>query len=208
VPKAFTAQERARIKDRLLEAGRTCFARYGLRKTTVADLVAPAGIAKASFYHFFDSKEALYIDVLMAEMPAMMERLLEGSFRRTADAREALVLFMKGIVHEIETNPLARVLLQDPGELDQLAAALDVDRLLAEAQTMFAPVASEIRAAQARDAIVPGDPQELVYALGLVKLFPLNRGRVPEPLYTRMLDQACDMIADGLTCPARARRRA
>jgi AcrR family transcriptional regulator len=203
VPKAFSAQERARIKARLLDSGRACFARYGLRKTTVADLVEPAGIAKASFYLFFESKEALYVDVLMAEMPAMIDRLLAGSFRKTDDARQALLLFMKGVVHEMETNPLARVLLQDPSELDRLAAALDVDRLLHEAQAMFAPVVEEIRSAQERGAIIAGEPVELVYALGLVKLFPLNRGRLPEPFYTHMLDQACRILADGLTCPAR-----
>lgn len=208
MPKAFSERERARIRARLLEAGRDCFARYGLRKTTVADLVEPAGISKASFYLFFESKETLYVDVLMAEMPAMMERLLEGSFGKTSDARDALVLFMRGVVREMETNPLARILLQDPTELNRLAAALDVDRVLEEAQEMFVPIAEAIRAAQARGAIVAGDPQELVYALGMIKLFPLNRGRVPEPLYTRMLDQACQVIADGLTCPARSGRRA
>ncbi len=206
MPKPFSDEERARIKARLIEVGRTCFSCYGLRKTTVADLVEPAGIAKASFYLFFESKEALYIAVLMAEMPAMMERLLDGSFRKARDARAALVLFMKGVVREIETNPLARVLPQDPGELDRLAAVLDVDGLLNQAVAMFAPLTEEIRGAQARGELVEGDPQELLYALGMIKLLPLNRNRLPEPIYERMLAAACRVIADGLTCPARSRR--
>ena len=55
MPRAFTAVEKEAIRDRLMEAGHACFLRYGLKKTTIEDLTKPAGIAKASFYLFFDS---------------------------------------------------------------------------------------------------------------------------------------------------------
>jgi AcrR family transcriptional regulator len=101
MPRAFTETEKATIRGRLIESGRECFGRYGLAKTTIEDLVKPAGIAKASFYLFYESKEALYVETVMAEIPAMMERLLDASFRATHDTREALVELMKAMVHEI-----------------------------------------------------------------------------------------------------------
>ncbi|MEW5825808.1 MAG: TetR/AcrR family transcriptional regulator [Candidatus Bipolaricaulota bacterium] len=202
MPRAFTESEKATIRSRLIESGRECFARYGLSKTTVEDLVKPAGIAKASFYLFFDSKEALYVDTVVAEIPTMMGRLLDASFRQTSDAREALVLLMKAMVREIETNPITNILLGDPSSLDRLTATLDVEKLLREARTMFAPLVDEIRAAQARGEIVAGDPQELLYTVGLIKMYPVNKRRVPEPLYSTMLDRSARVIADGLTCPA------
>jgi len=89
MPRAFKEEEKEKIRGKLLEAGRACFLRYGLKKTTIEDVVQPAGIAKASFYLFFDSKESLFVELFMDEMPAMMERLLDGSFRATDDTREA-----------------------------------------------------------------------------------------------------------------------
>ncbi len=207
MPRAFTEIEKERIRSRLIESGRECFARYGLAKTTVEDLVKPAGIAKASFYLFFDSKEALYVDTVIAEIPAMVGRLLNASFRQSADTREALVLLMKAMVREIETNPITNVLLGDPSSLDRLTATLDVEKLLVEARTMFAPLLDAIRDAQGRGEIVAGDPQELLYTVGLIKMYPVNKRRVPEPLYSTMLDRSARVIADGLTCPARASRR-
>ncbi len=59
--------ERERIRDSLRETGRDPFARYGLDKTTIADLTDPADIANGTFYRFYDSKEGLCFEVLCEE---------------------------------------------------------------------------------------------------------------------------------------------
>jgi len=80
MPKPFTAVQKETIREKLMEAGRACFLRYGLKKTTIEDLVKPAGIAKASFYLFFDTKESLYLEIFLQEIPEMMERMMHASF--------------------------------------------------------------------------------------------------------------------------------
>ena len=208
MPRAFKKEEKEKIHAKLLEAGRSCFLRYGLKKTTIEDVVGPAGIAKSSFYLFFESKEALFVAVIMAEMPAMMDRLMSASFGRTEDIRDALILLMKAIVHEIETNELTRILLDDPMEIERLAAGIDFKAILQSSAAMFAPLYEEIRRAQERGKMIEGDPAQISYALGLIKLLPVNRDRVPRDLYEGMLEFAPQVIADGLTCPARRKKEA
>ena len=203
MPRAFTAVEKETIREKLMAAGRACFLRYGLKKTTIEDLTGPAGIAKASFYLFFDSKEQLFVEIFMEEMPAMMERLLDASFRATDDAREALIRLMQAIVREIETNEMSRMMLDDPTELEKLAAGLDYPAILEQSATMFAPLLEAFAEAQARGEIVAGDPLELTYSLGLIKLLPVNKDRIPSEMYDQLFDLAPQIIADGLTCPAR-----
>jgi AcrR family transcriptional regulator len=195
--------EKEKIRERLFAAGRSCFTRYGLKKTTIDDLVKPVGIAKSSYYLFFESKESLYVELLMAEMPAMMERLIDVSFAATDDTREALVLLIKRIVTEIETNEFARIMLDNPSELKQLAASIDFDDILQRSVAFYAPLIEKIVEAQERGEIVPGDPQQIMYSLGLIKLIPLNRDRLPDTLYQEMLDFIPQVLADGLTCPTR-----
>ena len=207
MPRAFTEVERKTIRTKLLETGRACFLRYGLKKTTIEDLTGPAGIAKASFYLFFDNKEALFVELFMEEMPAMMNRLLDASFRSTSNAREALIRLMQAIVREIEANEISRIILDDPSEMERLAAGLDYPDILERAVVMFQPLIDEIASAQARGKIIPGDPLQITYALGLVKLLPVNRDRIPEELYSSMFDLAPRIIADGLTCPAQKGNR-
>jgi len=202
MPRAFNKEEKERIHCKLLDAGRSCFTRYGLKKTTIEDLVKLAGIAKSSFYLFFESKEALYVELLMSELPAMVQRLVDVSFGATDDTREALVRLLHAIVAEIETNEFARIQLDDPGHLMQVIHSLDVDDILKRSAELYAPLVQEIAKAQVRGEIVPGDPREILYSLGMIKLLPLGRDRIPEELYRALFKFLPQVIADGLTCPA------
>ncbi|MEV1174059.1 helix-turn-helix domain-containing protein [Nonomuraea sp. NPDC049784] len=51
------------------------FATQGLKKTSLDELVAAPGIAKGSFYAFFDSKEELYKEVMIRRAPMHGKRL-------------------------------------------------------------------------------------------------------------------------------------
>ena len=52
------------IRERLLEQGYRQFSAYGLKKTNVEELAGAAGISKGAFYLFYESKEALFMDVI------------------------------------------------------------------------------------------------------------------------------------------------
>lgn len=63
MPRAFTEEEKEQIKAALVEAGGELFAAHGLRRTNVEELAKRAGISKGAFYLFYESKEALFMDV-------------------------------------------------------------------------------------------------------------------------------------------------
>jgi AcrR family transcriptional regulator len=60
----FSENERDKIHNKLLAEGERLFARYGLKKATIDDLAESVGIAKASFYKFYENKEYLYLDIV------------------------------------------------------------------------------------------------------------------------------------------------
>ena len=204
MPRAFSEQEKAQIRSRLMAAGRECFTRYGLKKTTIEDLVKPARIAKASFYLFFDSKEMLYLELMMNEMPAMMQRLVDGSFGQTDNTRDALALLVRGIGHEILTNEFARIVFDDPSEVRRLAETMDFNDVLERATATFIPLVGKIAEAQARGEIIQEDPQQILYSLGLIKLIAFNRDKMPKELYESMMEFVPEVLANGLTYGCRA----
>ena len=203
MPRAFSEEEKSRKRRQLIEAGKSCFTRYGLKKTTIDDLVRPVGIAKSSFYLFFDSKESLYIECLLDEMPTMMNRLLDGSFGTASNTRDAIALLVKGIADEVSKNEFSRILLDDPSELRRLADTVDYQNILTRAMEAYAPLLQHVIEAQARGEIIEGDPQEIVFSMGLVKLLAFNRQTMPKELYESMIEFVPQVIADGLThgCP-------
>ncbi|WP_276620540.1 TetR/AcrR family transcriptional regulator [Syntrophomonas wolfei] len=61
---AFTDQEREIIRSELKAAASEYASNIGMRKTTVDQLAARAGISKGAFYKFYDSKEMLFFEVV------------------------------------------------------------------------------------------------------------------------------------------------
>jgi len=60
----FTEKEMADIRAKLKESAQKCVSSIGMRKTTVDDLCDYAGISKGAFYKFYESKEALFFEIL------------------------------------------------------------------------------------------------------------------------------------------------
>ena len=77
----FSDKEKEMIRDRLRSEGEKLFSAHGLRKVTVDDIVQAAGIAKGSFYSFYENKEYLFMDInneiqhkVWEKMTAMLEQ--------------------------------------------------------------------------------------------------------------------------------------
>ena len=62
--RSFSEQEKEKIRERLLTACRQNWTQHGYKKTGIDELCRQAGISKGAFYLFFESKEALFCEVL------------------------------------------------------------------------------------------------------------------------------------------------
>lgn len=74
---AFSEEEKRIINEKLKEAARECLTRYGVKKTTVDQMVQMAGIAKGSFYKFYDTKEVLIFTVLEEYQEMLLSGLID-----------------------------------------------------------------------------------------------------------------------------------
>jgi AcrR family transcriptional regulator len=76
LPKTFSEHERLAIKTKLKEEGKTCLSLYGMKKTTVDELVRRVHIPKGTFYLFYASKELLFFDILIDLHDSLQQTLL------------------------------------------------------------------------------------------------------------------------------------
>ena len=61
---AFSPEERERIRLQLLEAAGRHARQEGMRRVSVDTLAQECGISKGAFYHFYETKELLFLDML------------------------------------------------------------------------------------------------------------------------------------------------
>lgn len=129
MPRAHTPEEVERIRGRLLEVGREGFVRVGLAKLTIAWLASEAGIGKGSFYRFFDSKEALFLEIQEREEARFKATLLEEA-RAADDGRHALRSLLLATATRLDDHPFLRLIL-DPATLHELMVRVPPERLAA-----------------------------------------------------------------------------
>ncbi len=77
MPKSFSEQEREYIKKRLKEEAAKCLATYGVRRTTVDEIVKRVNIPKGTFYLFYKSKELLLFEVIQEQQENVNRELFE-----------------------------------------------------------------------------------------------------------------------------------
>lgn len=97
--------------SRVLAAARACFLRYGVRKTSMADIADAAGMARQSLYRYAASKSALVDAALLARLSEMGE-LLQDILARTDDFETAAVEGSAAVVTTARTDPELTTLLE------------------------------------------------------------------------------------------------
>lgn len=149
MPKSYSQQEREYIQSRLKEEAAKCLARYGIRRTTVDEIVKRVKIPKGTFYLFYQSKELLLFEVILEQHDLIEQKLYQAVCGLDPDSLSAdrltsiLLEFYKmsaempvlKLLNSDEMELLARKLPQgvlaehlghDNGMLERVFAALPV----------------------------------------------------------------------------------
>jgi TetR/AcrR family transcriptional repressor of nem operon len=83
-------------RTRLVEAARYLFWLNGYAATGLADILARAGANSGSFYHFFESKDALLRTVLDGYVDLLEPQVVRPAFRRAADPLGRVFALLEG----------------------------------------------------------------------------------------------------------------
>ncbi len=124
MPKSYSEQERAYIRKRLKEEAADCLATYGVRRTTVDEIVRRVNIPKGTFYLFYQSKELLLFEVIQEQQQSINRRLfqvisgLSGTKVSAEELTDAIYAFYK----MAEEMPILKLI--GTGEVELLARRL------------------------------------------------------------------------------------
>jgi AcrR family transcriptional regulator len=133
---------RAERREAILVAATRAFATGGFGGTSIADISAAAGVSHLIIYRHFDSKEALYGEVLERAIERLTARVrAPGAVDRLGPTVDALLALARA------DEPGFRVLWRYAAREPEVAGYVDAarDALHASARTALAPiVASEM----------------------------------------------------------------
>lgn len=194
----FTDDERERIREQLVSEGRELFARYGLKKTTIADLTDPVGIANGTFYQFFDSKVDLYLEILEREGEEILPRVVRP-MQTAEDAETGIREVLTALMDEIESNELVRRLIYNRDEMAQFRDHFTEEELARERENDVQFFLPHVREWYEAGEIEGPDPETVAHAIRAVSMLSLHIDDIGEEHYHEVRDLVIDAVAKGLT---------
>jgi AcrR family transcriptional regulator len=109
---ATQAERRAATQAAILEAARTLFGECGFNDTTIDDIADAAGIRKGGFYHYFETKEAVFEAVFVQTTKQLAEQVREVA-RAERDILAAIVAATRAYFAICAKSPIGNIILRD-----------------------------------------------------------------------------------------------
>lgn len=128
MPKAFSRAEKSKIRAQLMRIGLEHFARGGVRAARVDDICREVGIAKGSFYAFFQSKEDLFMTIADERDEQHKADMMDWLHSAGTDQRAVLGGFFDFMLERIDTDPVLAI-VRDIGEINHLIRRVPAERL-------------------------------------------------------------------------------
>ncbi|MEG1705187.1 MAG: TetR/AcrR family transcriptional regulator [Clostridia bacterium] len=85
MPAIFKGESRNRAKIQMYDIGLKLIKKYGIKKTSVEDITRETGIAKGTFYNFFETKETFIHEIILHQ-----RQKIKAKFSSLIEKKESL----------------------------------------------------------------------------------------------------------------------
>lgn len=201
MPKGFSDEEKKIIRKKLLETGREFFEIYGIKKTNINEITKNVGIAKGSFYSFYDSKEALFLDVLEKVEKDLQQEMVKYLKEIKKNPKKTLKEFMKFHFSIRDDNPIIKE-LSNKETVTYLTRKMAGNPKLENKLSQYEYISVFIKNWQDQGYIIKEDTKILsgmLKALFTIGMEEEYRSYIGLDVYDEVIDNLIDIISDHLT---------
>ncbi|MGD9116797.1 MAG: TetR/AcrR family transcriptional regulator [Dehalococcoidia bacterium] len=186
MPRGFTEPEKRVIREKLIEKGRQHFERFGVRRTNVADLAREAGIAKGSFYLFFESKEDLFLTI-NEEFDKKLQRELSRRLAKAKNPKETLRKFLRYVLDLFEIDPMLKLSV-DKEEFESLSRRIPAAKFRRHQESTMSFLTQLVERWQQEGIIRDYDPRVIVGAVKSLYFVVLHRDFIGKAVSRQVAD--------------------
>lgn len=208
--RGFSDEERDRIREQLIETGSELLLTYGPQKTTVKDITDQVGIAKPTFYRFYDAKADLYLVILQRELEEFVEQV-HSELAGTDDPCLGLERLFWCYAEFANENPFIQqtVIQNNHQEFFRNVSSNRIDNVYREEMAALLPLIEDLQA-RSNGPLSDLDVSTLLSLMGgSIGLLAVHRGdfeeyeeeiaEYEEGTYERLQDVLISSLARGLT---------
>lgn len=195
--RAFNPNEKLQIYESLLRSGCTLFGKNGFIKTNIDTITTEAGVAKGTFYHFWDSKEAFFFACLEETEQRFQEEVIEPLLSSDRHPAEVLGSLINEALKATDDYPMIGQAL-DPVLMNRLIRKLPAE-ILERHQEKDRGEFALIAASWNPEEFNPGiDPEVLDGLFKGILMMSLHKEIIGEDVFSRVSETMAAVISAGL----------
>ncbi len=195
----MSSQSRDIRRQRLVHSAKEAFANKGYHETSISEIVRRAGIARSTFYQYFDSKLHLFESILETLLQDLHDSikpvsLAPGSPTPLVQIKENLTRVLNFVLEE---RDLTRILMHQTGALDRT--------MLGQLDGFYSQLAGMIQRSLdlgvTMNLVRPCDTRLTAFSIiGAVKevIFQLTSSQEPWPSTDQIGDQLLEFAMGGI----------
>ncbi|AKL96117.1 repressor protein TetR family [Clostridium aceticum] len=196
----FTELEKEKIREELLNVAYRFFIDKGFKRSSLEDITSSVGIAKSSFYIFFESKEMLYME-LLAHEGEQIEKQVWPKVIAAKDIRSAIKIYLNEMASELETKILTQRLVYDLDEYKLVSRKLSPEYVGSENLRSIVPLMEFIRSRQESNEIIDDDPGVIAGVLRSAWLIGAQKKDLQQYNYERIKELLFEAVANRIALP-------
>lgn len=197
MPRAFSEHEKETIRAQMREKGQKLFERQGIKKTSVDELAQAVGISKGAFYHFYGSKEELFMEILEELETDFRGRIFDSSISSRSNARQHLAKLFKDALLTWDEYPLLKNFGRT--EYEYLARKLPPERARAHAHRDDEFVDDFIERIKREGIAVRASPRIVSNLMKSLFFVSLHRDDLGADAYEETMQVLADLVARFVT---------
>ena len=196
----FTELEKEKIRKELLKVSYRFFIDKGFKSTSLEDITSSVGIAKSSFYIFFESKEMLYME-LLAHEGEQIEKQVWPKVLAANDIRSAIKIYLNEMALELETKILTQRLVYDVEEYKLVSRKLNPEYVGSEQLRSIVPLMEFIKSRQNSKEVIDEDPGVIAGVLRSALLIGSQKGDLQQYNYEKIRELLFEAVTNQITRP-------
>jgi AcrR family transcriptional regulator len=146
-------------RDQIMEAGYRLFAEQGYHRTTVGDVCDSLEVGKGVFYWYFESKEALFAELLQSSL-LELRRAQQLAIDGIEDPVARIERGIRASIEFFRANPGFLALSRTAQRYEEFAGYVEHSQ-----QIVVADVAAHIKEGMSSGSIRQGDPELMAHGI-------------------------------------------
>ena len=194
----FSETEKEQIHNQLLTVAKQLFSAKGIKKTSLEELTSAVGIAKSSFYVFFESKEMLYLELLEQEGPGIEKRVW-GAINQKSSIKDKIKTYLHEMTRELADNPLMKRLQTYPDELQIIARKVTPEFLQKKIERNVLPLLDFIKKQKEAGELIEEDTEVIMRLMRAAMTISMHKEDIGIDFYPKVQDMMFEAVSSYIT---------